>query len=371
MAKHQHQFSHQKNIHKELSSLKANAEKVGQAPGTLLYVGDRLADKTYATYIEYDPQYYQEAPFEEFEENGPYQEQSNVSWIKLQGLDNVALLSEIGKHFSLHPLVLEDILNTEQRPKIDTYSEYIFIVVRLVNWNKEEQTLESEQLSMVLGKSWVLTFQEKASQVFAEIHERLRAGHTHIRTLGADYLAYAMIDKVVDRYFTVLEGLGEAIENLEDQIILRASQQDLYAIHALRRELLQLRRSLWPLRDIINTLQRDEINILSNDTQIYLHDVYDHTMHLIESMESLRDLVGTLQESHMSSQSNTLNQQMRLLTVITTMFMPLTLITGIYGMNFKNMPELEWEYGYFMVLGLMVTILLSMGCFFWRKRWFD
>lgn len=371
MAKYQHRLSRRKNLHKELSSLKANAEKVGQAPGTLLYVGDRLADATHATYIEYDAHYYQETPFETFAEANSYQEPSKVSWIKLQGLGNVDLLSDIGKHFSLHPLVLEDILNTEQRPKIDIYPEYIFIVIRLVEWNKEEQTLETEQLSIVLGKSWMLTFQENANPIFAEIHELLRVGQTHIRTLGADYLAYTTIDKVVDRYFTVLEGMGETIENLEDKITLHAHQQDLYSIHGLRRELLHLRRSLWPLRDIINTLQRDEINILSNDTQIYLHDVYDHTMHLIESMESLRDLVGTLQESHMSSQSNTLNQQMRLLTVITTMFMPLTLITGIYGMNFKNMPELEWEYGYFMVLGLMVAILVGMGGIFWRKRWME
>ena len=368
MAKHQHPVRCSKSPHKELSVIKANAEKVGQAPGTLLYVGDRVVDQTQATYIEYDPHYYQEVPLEIKKIGRPSHKNAKVSWVKWQGLENVELLQEIGRYFGLHPLVLEDILNTELRPKIDIYPDYIFIVARLVSWNQEEKTVESEQLSIVLGKNWGLTFQEKESEAFSEIQENIQSEHTVLRTFGADYLMYALLDKVVDRYFTVLEGLGEAIELIEDKMIVRSHQHHLHTLHALRREILHLRRSLWPLRDMINIVQRDEINILSTDTQLYLHDVYDHTIHLIESLESLRELIGTLQETHMSSQANNLNHQMRLLTVITTMFMPLTLISGIYGMNFKNMPELEWDYGYFMVLGMMVAILLGMGYFFWKKQ---
>lgn len=371
MAKHQHQLRRSKNLHKELRVLKANAAKAGQAPGTLLYVGDRLADQTSATYIQYDPHAYQEEPLEVGKVDKPSEKNAKVSWIKLQGLEDVKLVQEIGEHFGLHPLVLEDVLNTEQRPKIDIYPDYVFIVARLVSWDKEEQTVESEQLSIVLGKNWVLTFQEKTSEAFNEIQEGLQSEHTFLRTSGADYLMYALLDKVVDRYFTVLEGLGEAIELVEDQMILRSHQHDLHTLHAFRREMLHVRRSLWPLRDMINIVQRDETNILSTDTQLYLHDVYDHTIHLIESVESLRELIGTLQETHMSSQANNLNHQMRLLTAITTMFMPLTLISGIYGMNFKNMPELDWDYGYFAVLGMMVAILLGMGYAFWRRNWFD
>jgi magnesium transporter len=370
MAKYQHQVLRQKNSRKELASLKANAAKVGQAPGTLAYVGDRIADTTSVTLVEYTAQKYKETHLEAV--NGQvYPAEAGTLWLNIHGLGDTALLTAVGTQFNLHPLVLEDILNTEQRPKVDLYPNYIFIIARIVSWNKEEKSLESEQLSIVMGKNYVLTFQEKPSGTFAEIRERLKTEQAHIRKMGVDYLVYAMLDKVADRYFTALEGLGEVIEDLEDQIALRPRQKDLYAIQTLRREILQLRRSLWPLREIVNTLQRDEIGLFTTETQLYLHDVYDHIMHLIESMESLRDLVGALQDSHMSSQSHALNQQMRLLTVITTMVMPLTLISSIYGMNFTYMPELEWEYGYFMVLGLMMVMLLGMGYFFWRRRWFD
>lgn len=368
MAKYQPPILRQKHSRKELNSLKANAAKARQAPGTLAYVGDRRADTTLTTLIKYNADTYQETPFNP---NDRHKDEGETVWINVHGLDNTALLEDIGSQFNLHPLVLEDILNTEQHPKIDFYTDYIFIIARIVSWNKEEENLETEQFSIVLGKNYLLTFQEKPTGTFADIRERLKSSQSQIRKMGADYLMYAMLDKVTDRYFTVLEGLGETIENLEDQIALRPRQKDLYEIHTLRRELLQLRRSLWPLREIISVLPRDEIGLINKETQLYLHDVYDHTMHLIESMEALRDLVGALQDSHMSAQSHNLNQQMRLLTLITTMVMPLTLISGIYGMNFTYMPELEWEYGYFIVLGGMAAMLVGMGYFFWRRHWFD
>lgn len=371
MAKRQPRPTRQKNVRKELKLLRANASKAGQAPGTLTYVGDQAAVSTLATLIEYDAHTYKETQFANIEAGQHYQTNAENIWLNIHGLDNIQLLTAVGREFGLHPLVLEDILNTEQRPKVDIYPDYLFVITHIVSWNEQEECLASEQISIVLGKNHLLTFQEKSTGTFSEIRTHLQSAQTQIRKSGLDYLLYAMLDKITDRYFTVLEGIGEAIESLEDRLVIRAHQSDLQHIHALRRELLQLRRSLWPLREIINTLLRDEIGLFHKETQLYLHGVYDHTIHLIESMEAIRDLVSSMQESYMSTQANTLNLQMRLLTVITTMFMPLTLIGSIYGMNFENMPELHWQYGYHVVLGVMAAIAAGMGYFFWRRRWFD
>lgn len=346
------------------------AAKAGQAPGTLQYVGHAEPAPPLATLIEYGPkdEDYRETCFTAIEQGRDFQPHFPILWLNIHGLADVSLLRYVGARFSLHELTLEDILHTEQRPKVEIYPGYVFITTRLVHLG-EDGLLGSEQVSMVLSQNFVLTFQEKPTGTFNLIRESLKNSQSHVRKLGADYLVYALLDKLVDRYFLVLEKLGERIEVLEDAIIASPQPSQLTEIQTLRRELVYLKRGLWPLREVINSLQHDEADLIDAETQFYLRDVYDHTVQLIESIETLRDLLGGLQDTHLSLQSHRMNQQMRMLTVITTIFMPLTLIAGIYGMNFDVMPELHWQWGYFMVLAGMGSIGLLLVLFFRLRRW--
>jgi magnesium transporter len=365
MAKYRHETARRK--------LRAvpTASKVGMAPGTMQYVGPREADQTLASLIEYgpEPDAFYEKHFTSLEEGQGYHPQHPLLWLNLHGLANIALLKVVGRRFGLHPLVLEDILNTEQRPKVEIFNGYVFICIRLVSVN-EEGEVSSEHVSMVLGKNYVLTFQEKPSGTFQQIREGLKSSQSQLRRFGSDYLVYTLLDKLVDRYFLVLEAINERCEDLDDVISLGPKPVQLQEIQALRRTMQYVKRGLWPLREVMNTLQRDEADFFRDETQLYLRDVYDHVVQMIESGEALRDLVNSLQDNYMSLQSNRMNIEMRRLTVLTTIFMPLTLIAGIYGMNFEFMPELHWKWGYFAVLGVMSVIGLGLGLFFRAKRWF-
>lgn len=348
-----------------------SAAKAGCAPGTLIYVGDNEASETLATLIEYgeDRSDYRETSFTSLEEGRSFEPTYHTLWLNLHGLSNINLLRLVGARFRLHPLVLEDILHTGQRPKVEVYPDYLFITARLVHVSPEGE-IGSEQVSMVLGERYVLTIQEKSTGTFNAIRDSLKTGQAQIRKLGADYLVYALLDKLVDRYFSVLEILGECIEKLEEEIASGPMPAHLHRIQNLRRTLHYLKRGLWPLREVINTLQRDEADRFHSETQLYLRDVYDHTIQLIESVETLRDLVSGLQDTYLSLQSHQTNMQMRMLTAITTVFMPLTLIAGIYGMNFKFIPELEWRWGFYTVLAGMLLIGSALALFFRRRQWF-
>ncbi|QNM97268.1 magnesium/cobalt transporter CorA [Chitinimonas koreensis] len=340
--------------------------KAGKPPGQLEYAGETLA-----TLIEYGPgdADLKETRFTSLAQGEGFQPTFPIMWLNVHGLGDVELLREVGRRFRLHPLTLEDILNTSQRTKVETYEHYLYIVAKLARYDEAGDCLVTEQISIVLGRGWVLTFQEYPTGTFAELRERLRKGAGQVRKLGADYLVYALLDKIVDRYFGVLEALGERIEALEDMVMARSDPEILTRVHAIRREMLYLRRALWPLREVLNGLQRDDADYFGAETQLYLRDVYDHAVHLIEAQEMLRDLVGGLTDFYMSNQGNRLNREMRFLTVIATIFMPLTFVAGVYGMNFEYMPELKWHYGYFASLGLMAAIACVMGLFFWRRRW--
>ena len=346
------------------------ADKAGAAPGTMQYVGHKAANPTLATLIEFGPENadFLETNFDDLESGREYQPKYPTLWLNVHGLENHKLLKLIGQRFKLHPLVLEDILNTQQRPKVDQYGEYLFITARLVSMDEDGQ-LCSEQVSIIVGRGFVLTFQEKPTGTFASIRETLRTSESQIRKLGPDYLVYSLLDKLVDRYFLVLEQLGERSENLDEAINASPSPEQMTEVQDMRRSLQYIKRSLWPMREVLNTLQRDEADFFHSETQLYLRDVYDHTVQLIETVESLREMAGGLQEMYLSLQSQRLNEQMRMLTVITTIFMPLTLIAGIYGMNFDNMPELHWAGGYYAVLGLMGAIAMLLSLFFWLRRW--
>jgi magnesium transporter len=290
-------------------------------------------------------------------------------WLNVHGVHGVDLISKICEKFKLHPLVVEDILNTEQRPKLDSFDDYLFIEANFFYYDKTEQTISAEQVSMVLGKAFVLTFQERSTGIFEPIRERLRAEKGQMRSLGVDYLAYAVLDAVVDSYFGVLDGMADDCEALEDALLSRPSNKELHDLHQLKRASIELRRSVWPLREVINHLTRNENDFIAPQTLPYMRDVYDHTVHFIESLEAQRDMLGGMMDIYLSSVSQRVNLELRALTVVAMLFMPATLIAGIFGMNFHVMPWLADKDGFWWAMGLMGGIALIMILIFWRRQW--
>ena len=290
-------------------------------------------------------------------------------WLNVHGLHEPEVMAEIGRRFALHPLVLEDILNTDQRPKVDDYGDYLYIVARFFDYDASSGAITSDQVSIVLGADFVLTFQERPTGTFDPLRERLRSDKGQIRRLGADYLAYSLLDTLIDRYFVVLEQMTERTEALEDQLLLQATPALLKEIHEIKREAMTLRRAIWPLREVINSLTRADTRFFKPATQPYLRDIYDHTVHVIESLEGIRDLIAGMLDIYLSSISNRVNLEVRILTVITTLFMPAALIAGIFGMNFRHMPLITDSEGFLIALGMMAAIASVMVTVFWRRRW--
>jgi magnesium transporter len=289
--------------------------------------------------------------------------------MNVDGLHQVEILEKLGECYGLHPLVLEDILNTDQRPKMEDYGEYIYIVLKALDYNDKSNEIETEQISLILGSNFVFSFQEREGDTFDPIRERIRNGKGRIRSMGADYLAYALVDSIVDNYFIILEKLGEKIEFLEDKLVSHPTPETLQTIHHLRREMIFLRKAVWPLREVINSLERGESSLVKESTRLYLRDVYDHTIQTIDTIETYRDMVSGMLDIYLSSVSNRLNSVMKVLTIIATIFMPLTFLAGVYGMNFKYMPELGWRWGYPLIWLIMVGIGVLMLIFFRKKKW--
>lgn len=348
---------------------KLRSQKVGLAPGALVHVGERRTAQPDISLIEYDAGALQETRFASLAESREKQRGPGTLWLNVHGLHEPEVMAEIGRRFNLHPLVLEDILNTDQRPKVDDYGDYLYIVARFFEYDAAAGTIGSDQISIVLGADFVLTFQERPTGTFDPLRERLRGDKGQIRKLGADYLAYSLLDTIVDRYFTVLEQLTERTEALEDTLLQKATPAALKEIHAIKREAMVMRRAVWPLREVINSLTRADQRFFKAATQPYLRDIYDHTVHVIESLESIRDLIAGMLDIYLSSISNRVNLEVRILTVITTLFMPAALIAGIFGMNFRHMPMIEDNEGFLIALSMMGTIALVMVTIFWRRRW--
>ena len=348
---------------------KLRSQKTGMAPGSLVHLGERKTAQPLITLLEYDAAGLIEKRFRSIAESRSHQPGAGVLWLNVYGLHEPEVMAEIGRRFSLHPLVLEDILNTDQRPKVDDYGDYLYIVARFFEYDNAALTVSSDQVSLVVGSNFVLSFQERPTGSFDPIRERLRADKGQIRKLGADYLAYELLDTLVDRYFVVLEQIAERTEDLEDELLRKATPQLLKTLHQLKRETLILRRAVWPLREVINSLTRADQRFFQPSTQPYLRDVYDHTVHVIESLEANRDLIAGMLDIYLSSISNRLNMEVRILTVITTLFMPAALIAGIFGMNFKSMPLLDAPDGFSIALSMMGGIAVVMAAIFWRRRW--
>ena len=360
-----------KRILNPLQKPKLKAKKVGLSPGTLVYTGEKKKDEIKITLFDYKEDLITEKTLDKIEESFSCKESDLTSWINIDGLHDISIIEKLGKQFEIHPLVLEDIVHTSQRPKVEDYENYLYIVVRMFDYNSETKEIKNEQVSFVLGKKYLITFQEDTGDVFDTVRDRLRKGGPRMRNGGPDYLAYALIDAIVDSYFHILEQIGDEIEELEDRIITDPEQSDLQSIHNLRREMILLRKSVWPLRELLSSLQRNENGIVRHQTQIYIRDVYDHTIQIIDTIESYRDMAMGMLETYLSSLSNRMNEVMKVLTVIATIFIPLTFLAGVYGMNFKHFPELQIEWMYpWGFWGFIIICGGLMYFYFKHKKWF-
>lgn len=351
------------------------SEKSGLPPGTIVHVGDKRKETVKITVIDYDKDHFQTKEVSNIEEVFPFRDSPTVTWINIDGLHDVTVIERLGKHFSIHPLVLEDILHTTQRPKIEDFEDYIYLVLRMFYRNEktDEQDnnpeITSEQVSLILGRNFVISFQEAGGDTFDPVRMRIKNSKGRIREMGADYLAYSLIDSIIDNYFVILEKLGEQIELLEDELLDNPTPDTLGELHALKNEMIFLRKSAWPLREVSNNLLRGESNLITKSTQIYIKDVYDHTIQVIDTIETYRDMLSGMLDIYLSSISNRMNEVMKVLTIISTIFIPLTFLVGVYGMNFQYMPELSWKWGYPVLWCIMATIGISMFFYFRRKKW--
>lgn len=352
------------------SPIRKRSEKSGAPPGTLAYLGDAPATQPITvTLLQYNEQQIEERTLAQPAEAFPLPDEPTVSWLNLDGVHRVELIEQVGRALALHPLLLEDLVNTQQRPKLEDYGAYLFIVARMLEYDAEQRHIHSEQVALVLGREYLISFEEDPGDVFDPVRTRLRGGAPRLRRNGADYLAYALLDALVDGYFNILEHVGEEIADLEEELVSNPTQETLQSIYRLKREMIALRRAVWPLREVINSLLHTESDLIQPATKIYLRDVYDHTIQIVEAVESIRDLLAGMLDIYLSGTSNRMNEIVKVLTIFSTLFIPLTFLAGVYGMNFEHFPELKWWFGYPMFWGISIAVALTMLAFFRRRGW--
>jgi magnesium transporter len=351
-------------------SLSYASEKSGLPPGSLVHVGEVHEHENQITVIDYNKSTVEKRTIETIEELLPYQNTDTITWVIIEGLKDVSIIDAIGQHFGIHGLVLEDILNTHQRPKFEEFDDYLYIVIKAISLENGELDIQYEQISLLLLNNFVFTFKEKPDDIFAPILNRLNNGKSHIRDLGADFLAYVIMDTVVDEYFALQDTFDELIETIEDKLLTTPSAQTLTTIQKIKRELIFLRRTVSPLRELLAAIQRSDSPLIQERTKRYFGDIYDHAIRIIESMESYRDLIAGMLEIYLSSVSNKMNETMKVLTVFASIFIPLTFIAGVYGMNFEYMPELKWKWGYPALWAVFIGVSVFLLKFFKKKNWF-
>jgi magnesium transporter len=345
-------------------------QKAGLAPGTLAYTGESRQFEPWIDFIRFN-----ETMFEEKHRIGIEQlkherfDSNHVVWINITGIHQTELIHQIGQDYGLHGLVMEDIVHPNQRPKLDEYDDYLYVVGKMIHYNKETNETKNEQLSIILFGNTLITFIEDKGDWFDQVRERLRKGNQKIRKSGADYLMYSLLDSMVDNYFVVLESIGDHLENLEIQLLEDPRSEVLQDLHKAKRDLIYLRKFIWPLREVISLLSKGDSLLLSGNTTLYLRDVYDHCIHVIDTLETFRDVSSGLMDVYLSSISNKMNNVMKTLTIIATIFIPLTFLVGVYGMNFKFMPELDYKWAYPTVWGAMLVIAGGMLIWFRKNRW--
>ena len=341
----------------------------GLPPGSLVHVGERKSPQPEITIADYDAQHYTERVAESIDECRPFRDTPTVTWINVAGIHDIEALRTLAECYHIHPLVMEDILNTHERPKFEEFEDYLFIVVKMLVYDAATKEVVAEQVSFIVGTNVVISFEEAPRDAFDAVRARIRNEKGRIRSSGADYLAYCLLDTVVDNYFGVLEGLAAEIEEVEDQLLADPSRDMLQRVHGLKRELIFLRKSVWPLREVLAVLERADSSLIRESTVIYLRDVYDHTIQIVDTIESLRDIVSGMHDTYLSSVSNRLNEVMKVLTIWATIFIPLTFLAGVYGMNFKYFPELGWKWGYAGFWAIIVTVSGFMLLHFRKKKW--
>ncbi|MEX0739913.1 MAG: magnesium/cobalt transporter CorA [Pseudohongiella sp.] len=347
--------------------IRKRGKKVGAAPGTLIHIGPVTADLPRISQIHYNQTAIDESTLTNATDCQPPAPDTTVAWFNVDGLSNPDLVRILGETFKLHPLVMEDILNTDHRPKIEVHDNYLYIVIKMLQFREDSTSITIEQVSLIVGDNYVLSFQERQGDVFNSVRERLRSGR-RIRQMGADYLAYALIDAVVDNYFLILENLGDAIEDLEQELIDKPTPTTLHRIHHFKREMLLLRKAVWPLREVLSSLSRDEDVVINSEIRLFLRDVYDHSIHIMDNIDTLRDLLTGMIDLYVSSVSQRMNEIMKVLTIFASIFMPLTFIAGVYGMNFEYMPELAIPWAYPLTLLFMLAVGVGLVLYFkWRK----
>jgi len=348
-----------------------NAKKVGAPPGQLVHVGTRRVEEVALTLIRYSADSFLEQPLPVAEIAACLAERHRrqITWINSDGVHDPRVIGDFGSACNLHLLVQEDILNTNQRPKVEAYDDHLYLVVRMLRFDDASGEVLGEQVSLVVGHNYVLSFQESSGDVFDGVRERLRQGKGRIRQRGSDYLAYALLDAVVDSYYVLLEKLGDRIELLEERMVSQPDPEALGEVHRFKREMILLRKSVWPLRELLGNLTRDSVPLLAEETRVFLRDVHDHAIQVIDTVETYRDILTGLQDLYLSGVSNRMNEIMKVLTMIATIFIPLSFLTGLYGMNFDVMPELHWPYAYFALLGIMAVLAIGMLFFFRHKKW--
>ena len=349
--------------------IKKTSKKIGLSPGTVVHVGEKKVEKAKISIIDYADVHLHQTEIESPENCQPYKNSKSITWINISGIHDIELIKHLGENFGLHPLVLEDIVNTEQRPKIEDYDDYIFVVLKMVYPEPQGNGLRYEQVSFIVGSTYVISLQEVEEDIFFLIKERIKKGKGRIRKRGSDYLVYTLIDMVVDHYFKVLELLGERIEMLQDDVIEDPERESLEVIQSLKKEVLFLRKSIWPLREIINTIIRSESDLIREESMLFFRDAHDHSVQILDIIETYRELLSGTLDIYISNISNRMNEVMKVLTIMATIFIPMTFIAGIYGMNFKYMPELEWIWSYPLLWGILILVFVVMLVWFKRKKW--
>jgi len=359
----------EKKIKRTSKFLKKASKKAGLSPGTLVHVGEQKVEATRITLMNYDLDRLEEKELNRIEESFAYKDKPPVTWINIDGLHEVELVEKIGTYFNIHPLTMEDIVHAGQRPKVEDFEDYIYLVFKMLKFDDAKSHVVSEQVSLIICSHCLISLQETEGDVFNSVRERIRKGRVHIRKSGPDYLAYALIDAVVDHYFLILEKMGEKIEHFEEQLHVQATPEILQAIHDLKREMIYFRKQVWPIREVLSTWQKTESALVQDTNKVFIRDVYDHTIQVIDTIESFRDIISGMMDLYLSTVSNKMNEVMKVLTIMATIFIPLTFVAGIYGMNFKFMPELEWKWSYPVLWILLVVIFCGMIFYFRRKKW--
>lgn len=343
--------------------------KFSSVPGTVQYIGIKRSRPISIDTLDYSKDKFKEYSVQSISEISTLNDQSSVKWININGVHQESIIKDTGKALNIHPLILEDIANTTQRPKVEEHQDFLFLIVKMAYIEKKSKELIFEQVSILLGKNYLITLQEREGDVLEGVRERIRSNKGKIRKESSDYLLYAILDAIVDNYFSVLEQLGEQIEDLEVELIENANQSLLHQIHHLKQELIFLRKSIWPMREVVNTLQRMENPLMSESSYVYFRDVYDHTIQVMETVETFRDMSNGMLDLYLSTVSNKMNEVMKVLTIFAAIFIPLTFIAGVYGMNFDVMPELKWKFAYAVWWGIIIVITAGMLLFFKKKKW--